>query len=120
MTSEVARIFALLPRSGKPSWRRRRLPLPLAARTAAEGIIGAFSFAFGRSPPVGCLDRMTIERLTPTRAEAAAAVRRSAAKSPGTFAAGWPPSHLEGNVASVADDLRAARRARPGGSCSLR
>src|SRR5262249_31334626 len=80
---------ALVPRSGKPGWRRGRLPLPLAARTAAEGLIGPFSFAFGRSPPVGCLDHMTIERLTPT--EAATAVRRSAAKSPGIFAAEWPP-----------------------------
>jgi transposase len=26
MTPEVARIFALLPRSGKPGWRRGRLP----------------------------------------------------------------------------------------------
>ena len=42
MTPEVARIFALLPRSGKPGWRRGRLPLPLAARTAAEGLIGPF------------------------------------------------------------------------------
>jgi hypothetical protein len=37
MTPEVARIFALLPRSGKPGWRRGRLPLPLAARTAGGG-----------------------------------------------------------------------------------
>jgi hypothetical protein len=36
MTPEVARIFALLPCSGKPGWRRERLPRPLAARTAAE------------------------------------------------------------------------------------
>src|SRR5215510_12097935 len=64
---------ALVPRSGKPGWRRGRLPLPLAARTAAEGLIGPFSFAFGRSPPVCCLDHMTIERLTPTQAEAATA-----------------------------------------------
>src|SRR5262249_34593605 len=42
---------ALVPRSGKPGWRRGRLPLPLAARTAAEGLIGPFSFAFLPSPP---------------------------------------------------------------------
>ena len=36
MTPEVARIFALLPRSGKPGWRRGRPPLPLAASHPTE------------------------------------------------------------------------------------
>src|SRR3954469_15256487 len=60
MTPEVARIFALLPRSGKPGWRRGRLPLPLAARTAAEGLIGPFPLHLDALLPVSCLDRIPL------------------------------------------------------------
>ena len=41
--------------------------------------------------PSVALERMTIERLMPAQAAAAAAVPRSAAESPGTSAVGWRP-----------------------------
>jgi hypothetical protein len=49
---------------------------------------------------------MIIERLTRALVVAAAVVRRSVAKSPGTFAVGWRPPPSESDVASVAYDLR--------------
>jgi len=62
MPPEVARIFALLPRPGKPGWRCGRLPLvgPNGGGGADRAIfLCIWTLSSGR-----LLDRMTIERLT--------------------------------------------------------
>jgi hypothetical protein len=76
MNPELVWILALLPRFDKTPWRYGRLAAILAPRTAAGGLIWPSLLASGRTPPVGCPERMTIEHLMPVQAAAAAGVRQ--------------------------------------------
>jgi hypothetical protein len=59
-----------------------------------------------RTSPVGCAERMTIERFTPVDAAGGGRSWRSAAKLVKHLTRDGDLRHLEGDVAAMADDLR--------------
>ena len=107
MTPELGQMFAVFRPSGKIEASFGQLPSPRTARTVVEGLIWPFRWHLDALLPSAAVERMTIGRLTQALVVAAPIVLLSVAKSPGTFARDGDLGHLEGDVAAVADDLRA-------------
>jgi ribonuclease BN (tRNA processing enzyme) len=75
-------MFALFRPSRKTDVRCRLLPPFVAPRRQSGSLIWPFSLTFGATPPVGCLERTTIGRLTLVPVVAAAAVLISGDTAP--------------------------------------
>jgi hypothetical protein len=79
-----------------PAFPQDRRELQTASGTwvvgmVVEGLIWSFCPAFGRTPPVDCVEWIAMERFMLALVAVAVVVTRSGAKSPGTFAVGRRP-----------------------------
>ena len=76
MNPELAQIVAIFRTGWKPRFGLRPAPGFPGIPNGGEGLIWPFSLAFGHTPAVCALERMTIERLMLALVVAAAAVPR--------------------------------------------